>query len=72
MKNRNSWPRDSRIARQTSEQQRVERAEALAGAIEMQAGVPAVATVTAPTPLEEVDGEPRAIGTPAHAADDDD
>jgi 4-diphosphocytidyl-2-C-methyl-D-erythritol kinase len=47
-------------------------AEALAGAIEMQAGVPAVATVTAPTPLEEVDGEPRAIGAPAPVADDED
>lgn len=45
-------------------------AEALAGAIEMQAGVPAVATVTAATPLEEVDGEPRAIGAPA--VDDED
>jgi 4-diphosphocytidyl-2-C-methyl-D-erythritol kinase len=45
-------------------------AEALAGAIEMQAGVPAIATVTAGTPLEEVDGEPRAIGAPA-AVDDD-
>jgi len=40
-------------------------AETLAGAIEMQAGVPAVATVTAATPLEEVDGEPRAIGAAA-------
>jgi 4-diphosphocytidyl-2C-methyl-D-erythritol kinase len=45
-------------------------AEALAGAVEMQTGVPAVATVTAPTPPEEVDGEPRAIGAPA-AVDDD-
>jgi len=47
-------------------------AEALAGAIEKQVGVPAVATVTAPTPLEEVDGEPRAIGMPAPVTDDDD
>jgi 4-diphosphocytidyl-2-C-methyl-D-erythritol kinase len=47
-------------------------AEALAGAIEKQVGVPAVATVTAPTPLEEVDGEPRAIGAPAPVADDED
>jgi 4-diphosphocytidyl-2-C-methyl-D-erythritol kinase len=47
-------------------------AEALAGAIERDAGVPAVATVTAPTPLEEVDGEPRAIGMPAPFADDED
>jgi 4-diphosphocytidyl-2-C-methyl-D-erythritol kinase len=47
-------------------------AEALAGAIEKQVGVPAVATVTAPTPLEEVDGEPRAIGAPAPMADDED
>jgi 4-diphosphocytidyl-2-C-methyl-D-erythritol kinase len=45
-------------------------AEALAGAIEMQTGVAAVATVTAPTPLEEVDGEPRAIGASAGANDD--
>jgi 4-diphosphocytidyl-2-C-methyl-D-erythritol kinase len=47
-------------------------AEALAGAIEMKAGVPAIATVTAPTPLEEVDGEPRAIGAPAGIDEDDD
>jgi 4-diphosphocytidyl-2C-methyl-D-erythritol kinase len=47
-------------------------AEALAGAIEMQCGVPAIATVTAPTPLEEVDGEPRAIGAPATLSDDED
>jgi 4-diphosphocytidyl-2-C-methyl-D-erythritol kinase len=45
-------------------------AEALAGAIEMQAGVPAVATATAPVPLEEVDGEPRAIGAGAQVDDD--
>lgn len=47
-------------------------ADALASAIEVQAGVPAVATVTAATPLDEVDGEPRAIGAPAPVADDDD
>lgn len=48
-------------------------AEALADAIERGAGVPAIATVTAPTPLEEVDGEPRAIGAAAgrqHSDDD--
>jgi hypothetical protein len=33
--------------------------------------VPAIATASAPVPPEEVDGEPRAIGAPA-AADDED
>ena len=47
-------------------------AEALAGAIEMQVGVPAIATVTAGTPLEEVDGEPREIGAPTTVLDDED
>jgi 4-diphosphocytidyl-2-C-methyl-D-erythritol kinase len=47
-------------------------AEALAGAIEMQVGVPAIATVTAGTPLEEVDGEPREIGAPTSVLDDED
>jgi len=35
-------------------------AEALAGAIEMRLHLPAVATRTAPTMVEEIDGEPRA------------
>jgi hypothetical protein len=36
----------------------------------MQTGVAAVATFTAGMPLEEVDGEPRAIGAPAGGNDD--
>ncbi len=40
-------------------------AEALAGSIEMKFGIPAVSTVTAPPPPEDVDGEPRVMESPA-------
>jgi 4-diphosphocytidyl-2-C-methyl-D-erythritol kinase len=47
-------------------------AEALAGAVEMRLGLPAVATVTAATPHEVVDGVERPFGTAMPPIGDDD
>jgi 4-diphosphocytidyl-2-C-methyl-D-erythritol kinase len=44
-------------------------ADVLADSIETKLGLPAIATVTAPPPIEEVDGEARAEAT--HSGDDD-